>query len=59
MSQIKYIAGKEPHANETRVVFKNVDREGWDPSIETYLKDGGNEQQKKPSKWSPEILPPK
>jgi NADH-quinone oxidoreductase subunit F len=53
MSQIKYIAGKEPHANETRVVFKNVDREGWDPSIETYLKDGGYEQQKQAFKMEP------
>jgi len=53
MSQIKYIAGKEPHAKETRVVFKNVDREGWDPSIETYLKDGGYEQQKKAFKMEP------
>ena len=47
MSQIKYIAGKEPHVKESRVVFKNVDREGWDQSIETYIKDGGYEQQQK------------
>jgi NADH-quinone oxidoreductase subunit F len=53
MSQIKYIAGKEPHANETRMIFKNVDRESWDPSIETYLKDGGYEQQKKAFQMEP------
>ena len=53
MSQIRYIAGKEPHANETRVIFKNVDRQGWDPSIETYLKDGGYEQQKKAFQMEP------
>ena len=47
MSQIKYIAGKEPHAKESRVIFKNVDREGWDQSIETYIKDGGYKQQQK------------
>ncbi|MBP82941.1 MAG: NADH-quinone oxidoreductase subunit NuoF [Verrucomicrobiales bacterium] len=53
MSQIKYIAGKEPHANETRVIFKNVDRESWDPSIETYLQDGGYDQQKKAFQMEP------
>lgn len=44
MSNVRYIEGKEPHPNETRVVFRNVDREGWDPSIETYIEDGGYEQ---------------
>ena len=53
MSQIKYIAGKEPHAKESRVVFKNVDREGWDQSIETYIQDGGYEQQQKAFKMEP------
>ena len=53
MSQIKYIAGKEPHAKESRVVFKNVDREGWDQSIETYIEDGGYEQQQKAFKMEP------
>jgi NADH-quinone oxidoreductase subunit F len=47
MSEIKYLPGKEPHANEHRLIFKNVDREGWDTSIDTYIKDGGYEMLKK------------
>ena len=38
---------KQPHAREYRLIFKNVDREGWDPSIECYLQDGGYEDLKK------------
>ena len=41
MSNITYLAGKEPHANEHRLIFKNVDREAWDTSIDTYIQDGG------------------
>jgi len=44
MAKPKYIAGKEPHGKEHRMIFRNVDREGWDPSIETYTKDGGYKQ---------------
>ena len=47
MSDITYLSGKEPHANEHRLIFKNVDRKGWDTSIETYIKDGGYEMLKK------------
>ncbi len=32
---------KPPHPREFRLIFKNVDREGWDPSIDCYLRDGG------------------
>ena len=32
---------KPPHAREYRLIFKNVDREGWDASIDCYLRDGG------------------
>ncbi|RBP37635.1 NADH-quinone oxidoreductase subunit F [Roseimicrobium gellanilyticum] len=46
-SKISYKQGKQPHAREHRLIFKNVDREGYDPSIECYLKDGGYEQLKK------------
>lgn len=42
-----YKEGREPHPREHRVVFKNVDREGWDPSIEMYLSEGGYDQLKK------------
>ncbi|MCX6875435.1 MAG: NADH-quinone oxidoreductase subunit NuoF [Verrucomicrobia bacterium] len=32
---------KPPHPREYRLIFKNVDREGWDTSIACYLRDGG------------------
>lgn len=35
------------------MIFKNVDREGWDQSIETYEKDGGYEVLKKALKMAP------
>jgi NADH-quinone oxidoreductase subunit F len=38
---------KPPHAREYRLIFKNVDREGWDPSIDCYLRDGGYAELKK------------
>ena len=47
MSDIKYLPGKEPHPREHRLIFKNIDREGWDPSIDTYINDGGYDQLKK------------
>lgn len=53
MAAVKYLSGKEPHELEHRMIFKNVDREGWDQSIETYIKDGGYEQLKKALKMEP------
>lgn len=47
MSAVTYKSGREPHPKESRVVFKNVDREGWDQSIDTYMGEGGYEQLKK------------
>lgn len=47
MSDITYTSGKEPHPREHRLIFKNIDREGWDPSIGRYLKDGGYDMLKK------------
>ena len=38
---------RPPHPRETRLVFKNVDREGWTNDIECYLKAGGYEDLKK------------
>ena len=37
MSEINYLPGKEPDAREHRLIFKNIDRVGWDPSIDCYL----------------------
>ena len=47
MGGITYKRGREPHAKEHRVIFRNIDREGWDPGIDTYLKDGGYDQLRK------------
>jgi NADH-quinone oxidoreductase subunit F len=44
---ISYLPGKQPHAREHRLTFRNVDREGFDPSIDCYLRDGGYEQLRK------------
>jgi NADH-quinone oxidoreductase subunit F len=44
---ITYLPGKEPHACEHRLIFKNIDRAGYDPSIECYVREGGYEQLKK------------
>jgi len=47
MPEITYKPGKEPHPLEHRMIFKNVDREGWDTSIETYLAEDGYKQLEK------------
>ena len=46
-SPVQYLPGKEPHPREHRLIFKNVDRVGWNPSIDCYLADGGYEMLKK------------
>ncbi len=53
MSDIKYLPGKEPHEREHRLIFKNIDREGWDPSIDCYMRDGGYDQLKKAINMEP------
>ena len=47
MSSISYLPGKEPHPREHRLIFKNVDRVGWNTSIECAMADGGYEMLKK------------
>jgi NADH-quinone oxidoreductase subunit F len=44
---ISYQAGKQPHAREHRLIFKNVDRVDWDPSLKRYVADGGYDMLKK------------
>jgi len=56
MSDIKYLPGKEPDPREHRLIFKNIDREGWDPSIDCYINDGGYEQLKKAMKMEPAAI---
>ena len=54
MSDITYLPGKEPHEKEHRLIFKNVDRKGWDPKIKTYLAEGGYKMAKKALKMKPQ-----
>ena len=56
MSGVTYKEGKEPHERETRIVFRNVDRVDWDPSIETYLREDGYEMLKKALGMEPDAI---
>jgi len=38
---------KTPHPKEKRIVFQNIDREGWSVDIECSLRNGGYEELKK------------
>jgi NADH-quinone oxidoreductase subunit F len=53
---ITYKAGKQPDPREYRLIFKNVDREGWDPSIDCYLRDGGYEDLRKAMAMEPKAI---
>ncbi len=56
MAAISYISGKEPHPKEHRLIFRNVDREGWSTDIDCYSKDGGYEQLKKALAMEPKAI---
>jgi NADH-quinone oxidoreductase subunit F len=47
---------RTPHPRERRIVFKNIDREGWTPDIDCYLKDGGYEELKKAFTMQPQEI---
>ena len=47
---------RTPDPRERRIVFKNVDREGWTTDIDCYLKDGGYEELKKALKMQPQEI---
>ena len=53
MSEITYKPGKEPHPRETRRIFRNIDRKGYDTSIKCFIKDGGYETLKKAMEMEP------
>ena len=53
---ITYLPGKAPHPKEYRLIFRNVDREGWDTSLKRYLKEGGYAQLKKALKLEPKAI---
>lgn len=56
MAKPKYIEGKEPHPSEHRMIFRNVDRVGWAPDIDSYLGDGGYEMAKKALEMEPAAI---
>jgi NADH-quinone oxidoreductase subunit F len=47
---------KAPHARERRLVFKNIDVEGYTPDIKCYTKNGGYKELKKALKMKPEDI---
>ncbi|MEY5010705.1 MAG: NADH-quinone oxidoreductase subunit NuoF [Verrucomicrobiota bacterium] len=47
---------RPPHPREKRVVFANIDREGWTNDIECYLDHGGYADLKKALKMKPEEI---
>jgi hypothetical protein len=47
---------RKPHPKEKRIVFKNVDRDGWTNDISCYLDDGGYADLKKALKMKPEEI---
>ena len=53
MAKVTYIKGKEPHERERRLIFRNVDRRGWNPSIKKYLTDGGYRELRKSLRMKP------
>jgi NADH-quinone oxidoreductase subunit F len=53
MGKITYQKSKQPHPREMRLIFRNIDREGWDPSLKTFLADGGYKELKKALKMTP------
>lgn len=53
---ITYLPGKEPHPRETRRILKNINREGWNTSIDCYLADGGYEELKKALGMEPKAV---
>ncbi len=53
---ITYRPGKQPHPSERRMIFRNIDRVDWDPSIERYLDDGGYRQLRKALEMDPKAV---
>lgn len=53
---IQYKSGREPHPKEHRLIFRNVDRENWNPSISCYLEDGGYAELRKALTMDPKAI---
>lgn len=53
---ITYKSGKEPLAQEHRLIFRNIDREDWNPSLDRALAEGYYEQAKKAFSMDPKAV---
>ena len=51
-----YLPGKQPHPREHRLVFRNIDREGWNPSLDCYLADGGYQELRQALAMEPKAI---
>src|SRR5882762_9411809 len=47
---------RTPHPREKRIIFKNIDREGWTTDIDCYEKDGGYEDLRAAFRLTPEQI---
>jgi NADH-quinone oxidoreductase subunit F len=47
---------RAPHSKERRIVFKNIDKEGWTNDLACYVNDGGYKELKKALKMKPEEI---
>jgi NADH-quinone oxidoreductase subunit F len=47
---------RTPHPREKRIIFKNIDREGWTLDIDCYEKDGGYEDLRAALRMAPEKI---
>ncbi len=47
---------RTPHPREKRIVFANIDREGYTPDIECYLRHGGYEELRKAITLPPDTI---
>ena len=56
MSAISYKPGKEPHAREHRLIFRNIDRADFDPSIDCAIRNGGYEMLRKAITMEPKAI---
>jgi NADH-quinone oxidoreductase subunit F len=56
MSAISYKPGKEPHEREHRLIFRNIDRADYDPSIDCYVRNGGYEMLRKALSMEPKAI---
>ncbi|MAF22525.1 MAG: NADH-quinone oxidoreductase subunit NuoF [Roseibacillus sp.] len=53
MPKVTYIEGKEPHELERRLIFRNIDRKGWNASLKKYVSEGGYKSLEKSLRMEP------